>query len=98
MRWHPGTVLANTEDGTYAVSRFGSATINEQMLAGIDEMAGHSLQAVLNAALHAGPPAAQESIRSNFRSLLEGFMDEGLLQLVPLAAPPAQVGSEGESA
>jgi hypothetical protein len=98
MRWHPGAVLANTEDGTHVVSRFGSAAINEQMLAGLDEMAGHSLQAVLNAALHAGPQGAQESIRSNFRSLLEGFMGEGLLQLVPIAAPAAQVESEGEPA
>lgn len=95
MRWHPGAVLANTEEGTHVVSRFGSATLNEQTLAGLDEMAGHPLQTVLNAALRAGPSAAQESIRSNFRSLLEGFMDEGILQLVPIAALADQVEREG---
>ena len=98
MRWHPGAVLASTENGTHVVSRFGSATINEQTLAGLDEMAGHPLQTVLNAALHAGSPSAQESIRSNFRSLLEGFMGEGILQLVPIAAPAARVESEGRRA
>jgi hypothetical protein len=98
MRWHPGAVLASTENGTHVVSRFGSATINEQTLAGLDEMAGYPLQTVLNAALQAGSPSAEESIRSNFRSLLEGFMGEGILQLVPITAPAAQVESEGRPA
>jgi hypothetical protein len=56
------------------------------------------LQTVLNAALQAGSPSAEESIRSNFRSLLEGFMGEGILQLVPITAPAARVESEGRPA
>jgi hypothetical protein len=99
VRWHPGVVFADAgEDGAYAVSRFGAATINEQMLAGIDEMAGRPLQTVLNAALDAGPPATHKSVRTNFRALLEGFMAEGILQLVPMEMPATGVAGEGARA
>ncbi|HEX4276118.1 MAG TPA: radical SAM protein [Bryobacteraceae bacterium] len=85
VRWHPGAVFAESEDGLHAVSRFGSVTVTDQVLNGIEEMSGYSLQSVLDAATKAGPLESHHAIRTNFRAMLNKLMAEGIVQLVPFA-------------
>jgi anaerobic magnesium-protoporphyrin IX monomethyl ester cyclase len=99
VRWHPGAVLADGEDGNVqAVSRFGSVILNGHMVDGLDQMSGHSLRTVLESALEMGPPKTREAIRNNFRALLEKLLSEGILQLVPLPTAVAGLRNLGAQA
>jgi hypothetical protein len=96
VRWNPGVVLTDSVGGgLQAVSRFGSVALTGPMLDGLKEMPGHSLLAVLQAAMGAGTPEAQQIIQSNFRTVLENLMAQGIFQLVPAQILPMGPESQG---